>query len=168
MAVDGKKRDFLGMSFAAVTAVGDGASLYGMKKAWDPLPSVLSAGFTTVNIGGIKAGEPVTYTWRGKPIFVLKKTAEMEQGNADLVIGSDRYTVRIGLCTHLGCIPSWKANMWKCACHGGEFDANGKNTFGPPPRPFDIPPFSLSGTTIKIGEVGEECKAMMAANNQKV
>jgi len=30
------RRDFLGMSFAAVAAVGGAASLVGMKQAWDP------------------------------------------------------------------------------------------------------------------------------------
>ena len=38
----------------------------------------------------------------------FKKTAEMENSTRDLVVGSDRFTVAIGLCTHLGCIPAWK------------------------------------------------------------
>lgn len=159
------RRDFLGMSFAAVAAVGGATSLVGMKQAWDPLPSVLAAGFTTIDLSAIdlKPGKPQTFKWRGKPIFVLEKTADMEQFNGDLVIGSKRYTVAIGLCTHLGCIPAWKKDVWKCACHGGEFNANGEETFGPPPKPLVIPPFKLEGTVLTLGEEGEQSKAMMAA-----
>ena len=159
------RRDFLGMAFGAVAAVGGAASLVGMKQAWDPLPSVLAAGFTEVDLDAInlEPGKPQTFTWRGKPIFILLKTPEMEKFDGDLVLGDKRYTVVIGLCTHLGCIPAWKKGAWKCACHGGEFNANGQQTFGPPPRPFDIPPFSVKGSKLLLGEEGAESKAMMAA-----
>lgn len=108
MSNNTNRRDFLGYSFAAVAAVGGAASLVGMKQAWDPLPSVLASGFTTIDLAPLKPGQPETFTWRGKPIFVLKKTAEMESSERDLIIGDDRFTVAIGLCTHLGCIPAWK------------------------------------------------------------
>ncbi|MEA3383498.1 MAG: ubiquinol-cytochrome c reductase iron-sulfur subunit [Campylobacterota bacterium] len=162
---DTNRRDFLGMSFAAVAAVGGAASLVGMKQAWDPLPSVLAAGFTTIDLSAIDLapGKPQTFKWRGKPIFVLQKTADMENFDGDLVIGDKRYTIAIGLCTHLGCIPAWKKGMWKCACHGGEFNASGIHTFGPPPKPLVIPPFSVEGTVLTLGEEGEQSKAMMAA-----
>ena len=163
MSNNTNRRDFLGMSFAAVAAVGGAAALAGMKQAWDPLPSVLAGGFTTVDLATMKAGEPETVTWRGKPIFILKKTSDMEPSDRDLVIGSDRYTVVIGLCTHLGCIPAWKKTKWKCACHGGEFNPSAKNVFGPPPRPLDLVPFSVKGTTIVLGEDGPEYQKMLKA-----
>ncbi|MGM0518822.1 MAG: ubiquinol-cytochrome c reductase iron-sulfur subunit [Campylobacterota bacterium] len=166
MSNETNRRDFLGYSFAAVAAVGGAASLVGMKQAWDPLPSVLAGGFTEVELGELRPGKPVTITWRGKPIFLLKKSADMEDNKRDLVIGEDRFTVAIGLCTHLGCIPAWKDKMWKCACHGGEFNPSAEQTFGPPPRPLDLPPFSVNGTSITLGEEGpqykEIAKAMMA------
>ena len=70
----------------------------------------------------------------------------------------------IGLCTHLGCIPAYRNDVhdFKCACHGGEFSADGVHKFGPPPRPLDIPPFKLDGVTLVLGEEGPEYKAMMA------
>ena len=165
MSSETNRRDFLGMSFAAVAAVGGAYSLVGMKQAWDPLPSVLAAGFTTIDLAkiGLVPGKPQTFKWRGKPIFVLEKTANMEQYDGDLVVAGKRYTVAIGLCTHLGCIPAWKKDMWKCACHGGEFNANGQQTFGPPPKPLVTPPFSLKGTVLTLGESGAESKAMMTA-----
>jgi ubiquinol-cytochrome c reductase iron-sulfur subunit len=153
------------MSFAAVAAVGGAASLVGMKQAWDPLPSVLAAGFTTIDLAKaeLKPGEPKTFKWRGKPIFVLEKTADMEQFDGDLVLGDKRYTVAIGLCTHLGCIPAWKKDQWKCACHGGEFNANGQQTFGPPPKPLVIPPFEVNGMVLTLGNASDVSKKMQDA-----
>ncbi|MBP6162967.1 MAG: ubiquinol-cytochrome c reductase iron-sulfur subunit [Aliarcobacter sp.] len=162
MSKETNRRDFIGYSFAAVAAVGGAASLVGMKQAWDPLPSVLAGGFTEIQLSSLKAGSPETFTWRGKPIFVLKKSADMEKADRDLVVGEDRFTVAIGLCTHLGCIPAWKKDTWKCACHGGEFNASAKQTFGPPPRPLDLPPFSVKGTSITLGEEGPEYQAIAA------
>ena len=167
---DTKRRDFLGYSFAAVAAVGGVSALAGMKQAWDPLPSVLAAGFTTVDLAKaeLKPGEPKTFKWRGKPIFILQKTDKMvEESKAagekdwDLVVDGKHYTVVIGICTHLGCIPAWKGDKWKCACHGGEFDVSGKNIFGPPPKPYAVPPFSVKGTVLTLGETGPESKALI-------
>ena len=173
MSNNTNRRDFLGMSFAAVAAVGGAASLVGMKQAWDPLPSVLAAGFTTIDLANIDLipGKPQTFTWRGKPIFVLQMTNEMiEEATKEglskdyhLNIGDKSYTIVVGLCTHLGCIPAWKGDNWKCACHGGEFNTSGKQTFGPPPKPFVVPPFKVEGTVLTLGESGPESKAMMIA-----
>jgi ubiquinol-cytochrome c reductase iron-sulfur subunit len=87
----------------------------------------------------------------------------MPKDDRDLVVGDSRYTVIIGLCTHLGCIPAWKKTGWKCACHGGEFDASGRQTFGPPPKPMPIPPFKLDGTVISLGEKGPEYEKISKA-----
>ena len=162
MSKETNRRDFIGYSFAAIAAVGGAASLVGMKQAWDPLPSVLAGGFTEIQLSSLKAGTPETFTWRGKPIFVLKKSADMEKSDRDLVIGEDRFTVAIGLCTHLGCIPAWKKDKWKCACHGGEFNPSAKQVFGPPPRPLDLPPFSVKGTIITLGEESPEYTTIAA------
>lgn len=42
-------------------------------------------------------------------------------------------------CTHLGCLVVWNRDhrMFLCPCHGGKFDAEGRNVEGPPPRPLD-------------------------------
>ncbi|PHR71721.1 MAG: ubiquinol-cytochrome c reductase iron-sulfur subunit [Arcobacter sp.] len=162
MSNDTNRRDFIGYSFAAVAAVGGGFALVGMKRAWDPLPSVLAGGFTTIDLTPMKPGKPETFEWRGKPIFVLKKSESMDNSERDLIVGKERFTVAIGLCTHLGCIPAWKKDTWKCACHGGQFNASGTQTFGPPPRPLDLPPFSVEGNTIVLGNEGPEFKKIAA------
>jgi ubiquinol-cytochrome c reductase iron-sulfur subunit len=163
--MDNKRRSFIaGTALAGVAATGGVISLVGMKKAWDPLPSVLTAGFTTVDLSVAKTGVLYTTQWRGKPIFILKKDEEMGINKTrDVIINSNAYNITIGLCTHLGCIPSYVSakQQFKCACHGGEFDSSGIQTFGPPPRPLDIPPFKINGNSIVIGEEGKEYKNLI-------
>jgi ubiquinol-cytochrome c reductase iron-sulfur subunit len=162
---DESRRGFIGKAFGAVAGVGAVASLIAMKKTWDPLPSVMSAGFTTVDVSGLEANKLEIVVWRGKPIFVLKYSPDMKPTDGrSIKIGSDYFSVMIGLCTHLGCIPAYRSDKkdFKCACHGGEFTADGKQVFGPPPRPLDIPPFKLDGQTLVLGEEGPEYKALVA------
>jgi ubiquinol-cytochrome c reductase iron-sulfur subunit len=106
--------------------------------------------------------------WRGKPIFILKKTPDMKPDERDVIVGSDRFLVAIGLCTHLGCIPAYQADnlKFKCACHGGEFDTAGREIFGPPPKPLEIPPFKVDGTKIVLGEAGPDYEKIVAAQKK--
>jgi len=160
------RRDFMGMALGACAAVGGVGALYAAKRSWDPLPSVKAAGFTTIDLSTAKPNELIVEKWRGKPIFVLKKTADMKPNDRDLIIGSDRFHISIGLCTHLGCIPAYKkdSKTFFCACHGGVFDASGVNEPGlPPPSPLEIPPFKIAGTEIILGEEGPEYKKMLDA-----
>ena len=158
----------MGKAFGAVAAVGAVGSLVAMKRTWDPLPSVKAAGFTTLDMSIYEENKLVTEKWRGKPIFVLKKTAEMvakqteKQKARDIVINGAHYMVSIGLCTHLGCIPAYDAGKegFLCACHGGQFDFSGDVTKAPPPRGFDIPPFKINGNLLVLGEAGPEYTKM--------
>lgn len=158
------RRDFMGMALGACAAVGGVGALYAAKRTWDPLPSVKAAGFTTIDLSVAKPNELIVEKWRGKPIFILKKTPQMEANDRDIVIGTDRYHMSIGLCTHLGCIPAYKkdSQTFFCACHGGVFDASGIHEPGlPPPSPLEIPPFKIAGTKITLGEEGPEYKKML-------
>jgi Rieske Fe-S protein len=42
------------------------------------------------------------------------------------------------VCTHLGCIVQWNAakREFECPCHAARFDADGRVTGGPPPKPL--------------------------------
>ncbi len=159
------RRDFMGMALGGFTALGGIGALYAMKRSWDPLPSVKAAGFTTVDLSTAQENVLNVEKWRGKPIFVLKKSKDMKPDDRDVIVGSDRFHVSIGLCTHLGCIPAYKAadHKFLCACHGGEFDSSGHQIFGPPPSPLEIPPFKLDGTKLVLGEAGPEYKKMLDA-----
>ncbi|WP_229860086.1 ubiquinol-cytochrome c reductase iron-sulfur subunit [Candidatus Sulfurimonas baltica] len=162
------RRGFMGKAFGAVAGVGAIGSLVAMKKTWDPLPSVKAAGFTTLDMSIYEENVLVTEKWRGKPIFVMKKTEAMvsrateSQKARDIVISGSHYMIAIGLCTHLGCIPAYNAaeEGFACACHGGQFDWSGEVTKVPPPRGFDIPPFKIDGNILVLGEAGPEYTKM--------
>jgi ubiquinol-cytochrome c reductase iron-sulfur subunit len=168
---DNSRRGFMGKAFGAVAGVGAVASLYAMKKSWDPLPSVKAAGFTTLDMSAYKENELVTEKWRGKPIFVLKQTTEMlkkAQANEKdmdrlIKVGDGHYLVCVGLCTHLGCIPGYNPEdeTFLCACHGGMYDFTAEVTKAPPPRGLDIPPFKIDGNKLVLGEEGPEYKKML-------
>lgn len=164
--INESRRGFMGKAFGAVAAVGAVGSLVAMKKSWDPLPSVMAAGFTTVDLSRLSDNKLEIVKWQGKPIFLLKFGADMPAVEKRSVkVGEHYYSVMIGLCTHLGCIPAYRADSkdFKCACHGGEFNAAGVHTFGPPPRPLDIPPFAIKDeNTIVLGEAGPEYQQLIA------
>lgn len=54
------------------------------------------------------------------------------QGESDTTIFDPR-------CTHMGCPYKWQPGegVFKCGCHGGVFDIEGRVLAGPPPRPLD-------------------------------
>jgi len=58
-------------------------------------------------------------------------------------VSETEYRAFTATCTHLDCIVEYrkdKQRIW-CNCHNGEYDLNGRNVGGPPPRPlsrFDV------------------------------
>ena len=54
-------------------------------------------------------------------------------------------TVLSPICPHLGCPVNWHPDERKfmCPCHGGIFDAEGRNVGGPPPRAMDHLEFEI-------------------------
>jgi len=90
------------------------------------------------DISGLAPGEMMTVEWRGKPVWILRRTPEMLASleKTDAVVTdpeSDRpmqpeyaknrhrsikpeYLVTVGICTHLGCSPSEK---FKVGAEGG-------------------------------------------------
>jgi Rieske Fe-S protein len=58
------------------------------------------------------------------------------------------------ICTHLNCTVQYRddfQHIW-CACHGGQFDLNGLNVAGPPPRPLEEYAVNLSGNDIVVSK----------------
>ena len=162
------RRDFFGKALGAFAGLGALGALYAAKRTWDPLPSVKAAGFTTIDLS--EAQENVLYTemWRGKPIFVLKVPKQDKKAYSDkrlINVGGEKFFIAIGLCTHLGCIPAYYPDQYKfiCACHGGQFDAAGEVLKAPPPSPLVIPPFTVKGKKVVLGEAGPEYKKLKEA-----
>ena len=58
-------------------------------------------------------------------------------------------------CTHLNCTVQYDpaARNILCACHGGEFDLNGKNVAGPPPKPLTAYSVNVRGDDIVVSKI---------------
>ena len=55
-------------------------------------------------------------------------------------------------CTHLDCTVQYRADLQRiwCACHNGQYDLNGRNVAGPPPRPLEAYDVNVNGDEIVI------------------
>lgn len=188
-SVDSKGRRYflIGMTSAASVAGAIGAAVP-FVKSWTPSAKARSAGAPKkCDISRLTPGEMLSPmpAWRGKPVFVVGRTTEavarLETDEANLVDpASDKLDrqpayarnpwrsrrpevgVYIGICTHLGCSPKFRADEgdFYCPCHGSRFDLAGRVVKGvPAPDNLDVPPYSyLSDTEIIIG-VDEETLA---------
>jgi len=62
------------------------------------------------------------------------------------------YKALSATCTHLDCIVQYspeKKQIW-CACHNGQYNLNGENIGGPPPRPLEQYPVNKRGDDIVV------------------
>lgn len=55
-------------------------------------------------------------------------------------------------CTHLDCTVQYRPDLQRiwCACHNGQYDLNGRNVAGPPPRPLEAYDVNVTGDEIAI------------------
>jgi Rieske Fe-S protein len=108
---------------------------------------VLAAGFAvTVLPGGCAPGEPPVEA--AGPSEALVPLAELEGGaRAKVTLRGRPVEVRLVggepvatslRCTHWGCDVHWDgdARRYRCACHDGVFDADGRPLFGPVTKPL--------------------------------
>jgi ubiquinol-cytochrome c reductase iron-sulfur subunit len=136
----------------------------------NPAKDVAALASIEVDLTNIKVGEEKKHMWRGKPIFVKRRTAEEIKAAQDVPLselkdpeadsnrvkkGKEEWLVTIGICTHLGCIPiegEGEYKGWFCPCHGSQYDTSGRIRKGPAPKNLEVPPYEfVSDTVIKIG-----------------
>jgi ubiquinol-cytochrome c reductase iron-sulfur subunit len=167
------RRDFLFLTAGAMGAVTAASAIWPLVNSMGPAADTLALASTEVDIGHLKAGESMTVTWRGKPVFIkyrtAKEIAEAEtddkaelrdpQKDADRV-QKKNYLVVVGICTHLGCVPLGQKptdthgdyDGWFCPCHGSHYDTSGRVRKGPAPKNLAVPPYAfITDTKIKIG-----------------
>ena len=169
----GTRRDFLYLTAGAFGALGTAITVWPFISSLNPSADVLALASTDVNIQPIAAGQAILVTWRGKPVFVRRRTqAEIDAArNVPLSDLRDPQTdqarvqraewlILVGVCTHLGCIPlGTKANEprgdyggWFCPCHGSHYDTSGRIRKGPAPRNLAVPGYTfVSDTNVRIG-----------------
>jgi len=121
-----------------------------------------------IQIGDIPEGASKTFEWRGKPVFVRHRTPEeiaREQAVdvSDLRdpqtdserVKKDDWSVLIGVCTHLGCVPIAGAGDfggYYCPCHGSHYDASGRIRKGPAPLNLEVPVYAFKDdNTLIVG-----------------
>ncbi|XP_011036187.1 PREDICTED: cytochrome b-c1 complex subunit Rieske-4, mitochondrial-like [Populus euphratica] len=120
---------------------------------------VLAMASLEVDLSSIEAGSTVTVKWRGKPVFIRRRTeddiklansvdlASLRDPQEDAArVKNPEWLVVIGVCTHLGCIPLPNAGDfggWFCPCHGSHYDISGRIRKGPAPYNLEVPTYSF-------------------------
>ena len=186
---DLRRRRFLTMSTAVVGAAGAAAATWPFVASWQPSERARAAGAPVrFDFSRLEPGRQVTVEWRHKPVWVLHRTRDMLDslsGLRDQLRDPDsrassqqpayarneyrslrpEYLVTVALCTHLGCVPSFRPEVaapdlgptwvggYFCPCHGSRFDFAGRVFTGvPAPLNLEIPPHRYVGDTeIEIG-----------------
>ena len=56
------------------------------------------------------------------------------------------------VCTHLNCTVQYRPDLQRiwCACHDGQYDLQGKNVSGPPPRPLEPYRVDVAGDEVFV------------------
>jgi len=187
-AVDSKKRRFLLGATGVVGGVGAVTAATPFVMSFWPSARARAAGAPVeVDISKVEAGQLITVEWRGKVCWVLNRTKAMlaslpklndrladPNSNVDQQPANcknehrsikDSTWVAIGICTHLGCSPTFRPDVapadlgpeWMggffCPCHQSKFDLAGRVFRGmPAPTNLVIPPYKfLSDAKIVIG-----------------
>ncbi len=169
------RRDFLLLTAGAVGTVGAAYFAWPFLDSMNPAADILAQSTVDVDLSPIPAGQAITVVWRGKPIFVRHRTPKEIKEAEDTPLselidpetdqkrvkkGHDDWLIVIGICTHLGCIPTGnlptqnrgKYGGWACPCHGSLYDTSGRVRRGPAPLNLYIPPYTfLSSTQIRLG-----------------
>lgn len=192
--VDEDRRRFLTAGATVVGAVGAITAAVPFLASLQPSEKARTAGAPVeVDISKLAPGMRVTVLWRGKPVWIVRRTPEMLDNLATLndeladPLSNNKdqqppyvdnvhrsikpeYLVMVGLCTHLGCSPTYRPEMapqdlgsdWKggffCPCHGSRFDLAGRVYEGvPAPDNMVVPPHRYLADTLLI--IGEDTEA---------
>jgi ubiquinol-cytochrome c reductase iron-sulfur subunit len=185
---DPGKRRFLIGATAALGAVGAAAVATPFVASFFPSERAKAAGAPVeIDIGRLEPGQKIDVEWRGKVVWVMKRTPEMLSSLAVLKdkladpqsrnLGQQpKYAqndtrsrkpeifVVVGICTHLGCSPSVKKDLtaeaggFYCPCHGSKFDYAGRVFRGvPAPTNLEVPPHFFVSDSRIL--IGEDGKA---------
>jgi len=187
--VDKTRRQFLTNALTVVGAVGTGFVAVPFLSQMQPSVKAKATGAPVqVNLSKLEPGQLIRVEWRGKPVWILNRTeaalstlAPLESELSDpnsaeslQPVAAQNSTrslkpeifVAIGLCTHLGCSPTYRPEIaptdlgkdWQggffCPCHGSKFDIAGRvYSSMPAPTNLEIPPYRyIDDNNIVIGD----------------
>jgi len=132
--VDLGKRRFLTASTTVVGAVGAGFVAVPFLASWSPSERAKTAGAPVeIDISKLQEGQKVTVEWRGKPVWIVKRSkkslddlASLDEGLRDPASENNQQPsyaqnpsrsikpeilVLVGICTHLGCSPTYRPEI---------------------------------------------------------
>ncbi len=187
------RRRFLVASTSVVGAVGAVGAAVPFVASWNPSAKAKAAGAPVkADISKLEPGQQMIVEWRGKPVWIVRRSEEalanLEKLNGTLADPDSakpqqpgyipknaarslkpEYAVLTGLCTHLGCSPTYRPEVapedlgedWLggffCPCHGSRFDLSGRVYKGfPAPTNLVIPPHSYVDDNIILVGVDQE------------
>ena len=173
----GTRRDFLYYATAGTGAVVTATAVWPLVNQMNPSADVQALSSIFVDISAVEVGTQLTVKWRGKPVFIRRRSPEeigkgravaltdlvdasAENANKPDVDASDQnrtldeageWLVMMGVCTHLGCVPlgdgAGDFGGWYCPCHGSHYDTAGRIRKGPAPRNLPVPIAAFEGET---------------------
>ena len=169
--VDYKRRRMLTIATSGLGVVGSAALLVPFAGSMVPSERAKAAGAPVkVDISKLEDGQQLTVEWRGKPVWIIKRSRESldflpnmlellvdpdsEQNQQPEYAKNDYRSIKqeilvlIGICTHLGCSPKYRPELsastdgaFLCACHGSRFDLAGRVYSNvPAPTNLEVPP----------------------------
>ncbi len=142
--VDEKRRRILLVATSAAGAVVAAGATAPLLVSWFPSAKALAAGAPVeADVSKLEPGQQITVEWRGKPVFVLRRTSEMIDRlaqNTALLVDPDSKSSRQpeyakgahrsikpeilvaeGVCTHLGCSPTLKKEVGAASDMGADW-----------------------------------------------
>jgi len=126
------RRDFIFLATGAFAAVGAASIAWPIVDQMNPDATALALSKIEVDISQLERGQAITVKWRGKPVFIRRRTEEEIQMASRVDIDSlpdnnarnynlspdsaasdenrsldenGEWLVMVGVCTHLGCVP---------------------------------------------------------------
>lgn len=135
------RRGFLNALLFGGIAAYSAAILYPVFRYLVP-PKLPEADVSSIPVGKISDIEPnesVMFKFGRKPGLLIRTT-------------EGEFKAYIAVCTHLDCTVQYRGDrkiIW-CACHNGQYDLNGINIAGPPPRPLTPLKVNLKGDDIYV------------------
>ncbi|AHK78241.1 iron-sulfur protein [Ectothiorhodospira haloalkaliphila] len=189
--VNQNRRRFLVAATSVVGGAGVAALAYPYLASWSPSARAQAAGAPVeFDVSQVEPGQLVRVEWRGQPVWITHRTPEMLDllpENRPRLVDPDsqvesqqpayaqnetrsrkpEYSVLVGICTHLGCSPSYRPELapsdlgenWKggyfCACHGSRFDLAGRVWRNmPAPTNLVVPVHKYESETLLV--IGED------------
>jgi len=162
--VNDSRRRFLTGATCVVGGAGVVGAAVPFVSSWQPSAKAKAAGApVTINISKLEEGGRLVVEWRGKPVYIVRRSKETVAaiasmdtsilrdadstaasqpayvtGSARTLAGHEEILVLVGLCTHLGCAPMYRPDV-------GAMDLGGASWMGGFFCPCHGSKFDLSG-----------------------